>query len=92
MLLLFFFCLLLIFDNWQLMFRKGGAFGSRLTGAGWGGCTVSLVPQERSEAFFKHVRDEYYAKYVPSALKNINDVLFATTPGQGAFIYEPISP
>jgi N-acetylgalactosamine kinase len=71
--------------------RKAGALGSRLTGAGWGGCTISLVPQHATETFFKRIREEYYAKYVPSALTNINDVLFATTPGQGAFIYEPLA-
>jgi galactokinase len=74
-----------------LSYRKAGALGSRLTGAGWGGCTISLVPQHLTESFFKRIRDEYYAKYVPSALANINDVLFATTPGQGAFIYDPSS-
>jgi galactokinase len=60
-----------------------------LTGAGWGGCTVSLVPKDKQETFFKTVRDEYYAKYRPQALGHIEDVLFATQPGQGAFVYIP---
>ena len=31
--------------------QQGGCFGARLTGGGFGGCTVNLVAQEHVEAF-----------------------------------------
>ncbi|MCM2675827.1 galactokinase [Alkalicoccobacillus plakortidis] len=36
-----------------------GCIGSRMTGAGFGGCTVSLVSEEKLDVFFEQVLTEY---------------------------------
>ena len=60
--------------------RQGGACGSRLTGAGWGGCCVSLVPENKLSKFLDFVADNYYKK----PLNELSDCLFSTKPGPGA--------
>ncbi len=40
-----------------------GVLGSRITGGGFGGCTVSLVKDEAIEGFRKHLSEMYQEKY-----------------------------
>ena len=42
--------------------HEAGAFGSRLTGAGWGGCTVSLVLKSKADEFVECVKNKYHRK------------------------------
>ncbi|XP_044294525.1 N-acetylgalactosamine kinase [Varanus komodoensis] len=63
-----------------------GAVGSRLTGAGWGGCTVSMVPMEKLEQFLTNVKEAFY-KSNDQRLGLVESSLFATNPGGGAMIF-----
>jgi galactokinase len=55
-----------------------GVFGARMTGAGFGGCTVSLVKSEAVEAFQKQVPEQY------RQATGLNTTIYVTTASQGA--------
>lgn len=65
---------------------KSGAVGSRLTGAGWGGCAVSMVPIEKVDGFLKAVREGYFMND-PRRAAMEKQSLFVTKSGGGAAIF-----
>ncbi len=56
-----------------------GAAGARLTGAGFGGCCVALVPTDRVDDFCARVTDRYYEDY----LKRTHPALYAEVGRRG---------
>ena len=52
----------------EIAWQQDGVIGSRMTGAGFGGSTVSLVKNDAIEAFKKNVGEQYTKKigYAPS--------------------------
>jgi galactokinase len=58
----------------------GGVIGSRMTGGGFGGCTVSLVRAESVEPVTRKLHEGYLAD------TGIAPAIFATRPAQGARI------
>ncbi|KAG1729864.1 ribosomal protein S5 domain 2-type protein [Suillus paluster] len=65
---------------------KGRVYGSRVTGAGWGGCIVSLVHREDVDAFIVHV-EKGYASYEGMSDEDLAGWVFATEPGMGACVF-----
>lgn len=53
-------------------------------GAGWGGCTVSLVAEAEVPSFIEKVR-RAYPIYQNISDEELTDVVFATQPSNGAF-------
>ncbi|KAM8890945.1 N-acetylgalactosamine kinase isoform 2-T2 [Spinachia spinachia] len=65
---------------------RSGAVGSRLTGAGWGGCAVSMVPVEKVEAFLRTVSEAFYL-HDPRRAAMEKQSLFVSKPGGGAAVF-----
>jgi galactokinase len=59
---------------------KGGVFGCRMTGGGFGGCTVALVEAGKVDAISKTIAAEYTKR------TGIKPTMFVSRPGQGATI------
>jgi galactokinase len=60
-----------------------GCLGSRLTGAGFGGCTVSLVARDRVEPFQSHISAKYRDAFGTEA------EFYPVTPSDGASVISP---
>ncbi|GAA5821904.1 hypothetical protein JCM11251_004771 [Rhodosporidiobolus azoricus] len=75
-------------DELVALASRKGALGSRVTGAGWGGATVSLVREPDVPDFIKALRTEYYGKRFPDlSEKELDDACFATKPEAGALVF-----
>ena len=57
--------------------KLDGCYGSRLTGAGFGGCTVSLVDKQKAAAFCEELANQYFMK------TRITPEIFLTRASQG---------
>jgi galactokinase len=67
--------------------RESGSYGSRLTGAGWGGCSVHLVPKEKADKVKKVWLEKYYSKLGLSEDKLL-EAIVETKPSSGAVLYK----
>ncbi|KAI8279776.1 Galactokinase [Colletotrichum sp. SAR11_240] len=65
---------------------QNGSYGSRLTGAGWGGCTVHMVPADRVAAVKEAWEKEYYSKRDLTEEQKEGAVV-VSKPGSGAVTY-----
>ncbi|SCU89904.1 LADA_0F00474g1_1 [Lachancea dasiensis] len=67
--------------------RENGSYGSRLTGAGWGGCTVHLVPRSKVDDVRSALAQQYYANRDMRGLK-LDDVILVSRPELGSCVLE----
>ena len=69
-------------DELTELCRSAGAYGSRLTGAGWGGCAVSLIPSHILQSFLSRIKSDYYSKNA-NLEEKFQCAAFATKPSNG---------
>ncbi|KAF3938007.1 Galactokinase [Dactylella cylindrospora] len=70
--------------------RKAGSVGSRLTGAGWGGCSVHLVPEDKVQQVEAAFKEKYYKERFPHVLESEEtwrEAVVISKPGSGAVVF-----
>ena len=72
-------------DEMCAIARRAGSYGSRLTGAGWGGCSVHLVPADKVDAVKEAWEREYYSKMDLTAEQKEAAVV-VSKPGSGSAV------
>ena len=67
---------------------KAGSYGSRVTGAGWGGCSVHLVPKEKIDSVRAAWEEKYYRIREPDISKEkLAEAVVVSEPGHGSVVY-----
>ena len=69
----------------EIAWEQNGVYGSRMTGGGFGGCTISLVDAEKVDAFCENVGPVYEAK------TGIAPSIYVCGPEDGASVIRPAS-
>jgi galactokinase len=73
--------------------RSAGSYGSRLTGAGWGGCSVHLVPKSKVEKVKEAWMEKFYKRKWPDmSEKQIEQAIVVSRPGSGSTIFKVTGP
>ncbi|KAI1127931.1 galactokinase [Nemania abortiva] len=67
--------------------REAGSYGSRLTGAGWGGCSVHLVPADKVDQIRAALLEKYYAGRQISE-KDMEGAIVVSRPMNGSAVFQ----
>lgn len=68
---------------------KNGSYGSRVTGAGWGGSVVHVTTSDKIDQLYKALAEQYYEKKFPGITKEtLESALVITEPAAGASLVE----
>ena len=66
---------------------QAGSYGGRVTGAGWGGCSVHLVPKDKVDAVRAAWEERYYRKREPNISKEkLAEAIVVSEPGHGSML------
>ncbi|PSN39456.1 N-acetylgalactosamine kinase [Blattella germanica] len=67
---------------------EGKTLGSRLTGAGWGGCIVALTTKDSLDDYISTLKENFYKDNNEARDKKLETLIFATEPNVGAEVFE----